>query len=89
VFRLFEARSYRRSLGGEEMKIHRKKVKDSSLIRAAGWNNAVLSVQYQDGTIFNYQAVPENVYSKLLNEDSAGAYWLSVRDKYEFREVKK
>jgi KTSC domain-containing protein len=89
VFCLFEARSYRRSLGGEEM-IHRKKLKDSSLIRSAGWSNAVISIQYTDGTIFNYgPGVPESVYQKLLSEDSAGAYWLSVRDKYDFKEVKK
>ena len=68
--------------------IHHKKV-NSDLIRSAGWNNALLQIRYTDGTLFNYgPGVPESIFQKLFTEDSPGEFWLGIRDKFDFKQMK-
>jgi hypothetical protein len=67
----------------------KKRQINSDLIRSARWSSAVLDLFYQDGKHFRYTGVPESVYLKLMSEDSPGSFWLGIRDKYDFLEVKK
>lgn len=78
-------------MAGEEMNKKKKKL-DSDLLRYVKWDNSLwdnslLRVTYHDGTRFIYKSVPESVYQKILSEPSAGAFWLSVRDHYDFVQV--
>ncbi len=69
------------------MNKHKKKL-DSGLLRYIKWDNSLLRVTYQDGTRFIYKSVPESIYLKILSEPSAGEFWLSVRDRYDFVQVR-
>ncbi len=49
-----------------------------------------LRVKYAaDGRVFDYQDVPYAVFRKLATTKHPGEYWLSIRDKFKFNEVKK
>jgi hypothetical protein len=49
---------------------------ESSLIKSVGYNSltSTLELKYEDGTIFQYFDVPENVYRRLL-KPGAGSWW--------------
>lgn len=50
---------------------------DSSVIRSVGYERAtsVLEVEFNNGGLYRYFAVPSKVYEGLLNAPSAGTYF--------------
>lgn len=71
------------------MKREKRRQVDSNLIKDAKWENAFLVLTYQDGTRFRYgPGVPESIFQKLFTEDSPGEFWLGVRDKFDFKQMK-
>lgn len=50
---------------------------DSSNIAAVGYDKAseTLTIQFHTGALYQYEAVPENVYTGLLNAESVGKYF--------------
>ena len=58
---------------------------DSSAIEAVTYNatNRTLDVEFREGHSYRYMHVPEFVYRTLLNTESAGAFWNSVKDRFD------
>jgi len=52
-------------------------VVDSSLLASAGYDagESVLQLEFRDGAIYRYFAVPAAVYDDLLAADSKGSYF--------------
>jgi hypothetical protein len=46
--------------------------------------NWTLDVEFREGETYRYFNVPEFVYREILKAESAGAFWNSVKDQYEF-----
>ena len=59
---------------------------DSTAIAAVTYEeqNRTLDVEFREGETYGYFNVPEFVYQDLLKAESAGAFWNSVKDQYEF-----
>jgi hypothetical protein len=59
---------------------------DSTAIAAVTYEeqNRTLDVEFREGETYRYFHVPEFVYQELLKAESAGAFWNSVKDQYEF-----
>jgi hypothetical protein len=57
---------------------------DSSAIDAVTYDetNRTLDVEFREGHSYRYIHVPEFVYHALLNAESAGAFWNSVKDQF-------
>jgi lysyl-tRNA synthetase class 2 len=43
-----------------------------------------LDVQFREGDTYRYMQVPEFVYRELLKAESAGAYWNSIKDQFDY-----
>jgi hypothetical protein len=58
---------------------------DSSAIEAVNYDQTkrTLDVEFRKGHSYRYLHVPGFVYHALLNADSAGAFWNSVKDRFE------
>jgi hypothetical protein len=48
---------------------------ESSAIRAIGWNDSTLTVEFQNGRIYDHPGVPYSVYEGLMQASSKGAYY--------------
>jgi hypothetical protein len=46
-----------------------------------------LDVEFRDGDTYRYAHVPEFVYRELLRAESAGAFWNSVKNEFEFERL--
>ena len=46
-----------------------------------------LEVQYREGERYRYFRVPFGIYEALLAAESAGAFWNSVKDRYDFERL--
>jgi hypothetical protein len=59
---------------------------DSSAIDAVTYDetNRTLDVEFREGHSYRYIHVPEFVYHALLNAESAGAFWNSVKDQFDY-----
>jgi hypothetical protein len=59
---------------------------DSSAIEAVRYDEKrwTLDVQFREGHSYSYLRVPEFFYRALLNAESAGAFWNSVKDQFEY-----
>jgi hypothetical protein len=59
---------------------------DSSAIAAVTYEeqNRTLDVEFRQGETYRYFHVPEFVYQELLKAESAGAFWNSGKNQYEF-----
>ncbi len=63
---------------------------DSSNIKSIGYdsNSKTLEVEFQNGAIYQYEDVPENIYTELMNADSYGNTFVSqIRDKYFYKRI--
>jgi hypothetical protein len=62
---------------------------DSSAIAAVTYDEAkrTLNVEFREGQSYRYFYVPEFVYRELLRAESAGAFWNSVKDRYEYEKL--
>ncbi|MEK7595364.1 MAG: KTSC domain-containing protein [Patescibacteria group bacterium] len=62
----------------------------SSNIDSIGYDGltSTLEIEFNDGGIYQYFNVPENVYRSLMNSSSHGAYFHdNIKDKYRFRKI--
>jgi hypothetical protein len=59
---------------------------DSSAIDAVTYDetNRTLDVEFREGHSYRYIHAPEFVYHALLNAESAGAFWNSVKDQFDY-----
>ena len=56
---------------------------NSSAIRAVGWNDGTLTVEFHSGRIYNHPGVPYSVYEGLMQASSKGAYYnRNIRGRY-------
>jgi len=65
--------------------VHRRPV-ESSAIASVGYDPAlnVLELEFVEGDVYRYFAVPRSVHRGLLAADSLGRYFLSeIRDRYQ------
>ncbi len=64
---------------------------NSSNLRSVGYDKSVgiLEIEFNNGGIYQYFKVPENIYQELMNAPSHGKYFLRfIRDKYATKRVK-
>ena len=62
----------------------------SSDIRAIGYdeNSLTLRIEFKNGGVYEYFAVPASVHSDLMDASSHGKYFHRyIRDKYDFRKI--
>jgi KTSC domain len=59
---------------------------DSSAIEAVTYDekSRTLDVEFREGHSYRYMHVPGVVYHALLDAASAGAFWNSVKDGFEY-----
>lgn len=63
--------------------MNRQPVKSSNL-KSVGFENGTLEVEFGNGSIWQYQGVPAEVYNAMLAADSVGSYFAkNVRGTYE------
>ena len=62
---------------------------DSSAIEAVRYDEKkrTLDVEFRDGHSYRYMHVPEFVYRELLNTESPGAFWNTVKDRFEYMKL--
>jgi len=69
--------------------VHRLPV-DSSAIASVGYDRdtCVLEIEFVEGDVYQYFAVPRRVHRELLAADSMGRYFQSqIRDRYGYQRV--
>jgi hypothetical protein len=47
----------------------------SSVIRAIGYDGDTLTIEFNDGRVYDYHGVPYHVYAALISASSIGAYY--------------
>jgi lysyl-tRNA synthetase class 2 len=59
---------------------------ESSAIVAVTYDdgNRTLDVEFREGHSYRYKHVPEFVYRALLKAESAGAFWNSIKDRFDY-----
>jgi len=63
---------------------------DSSAIASVGYDRdtCVLEIEFVEGDVYQYFAVPRRVHRELLAADSMGRYFQSqIRDRYGYQRV--
>jgi hypothetical protein len=56
---------------------------NSSAIRAVGYDDYTLTVEFHTGRIYDHPRVPESVYREFMNARSTGAYYnRHIRGRY-------
>jgi hypothetical protein len=62
----------------------------SSNVASVGYDaeNSILEIEFQDGGIYQYFRVPQNVHAGLMSASSKGSYFARyVKDKYTVKRV--
>lgn len=62
----------------------------STVIKKIRYNKQaqILQIIFVSGLVYNYKAVPENIYRDFLHSGSKGAYFnLFIKDQYEFERL--
>ncbi|MGH9891531.1 MAG: KTSC domain-containing protein [bacterium] len=63
----------------------------SSNLASVGYirERRLLEIEFQNGHLYEYYAVPEAIYRGLLHAASPGEYFTShIRDRYRFRQLR-
>ncbi len=63
---------------------------ESSSIASAGYSaeTSTLEVEYRNGTVYQYFAVPRSIFDSLLGAESKGAFVSGrIRGRYPYRRV--
>lgn len=47
-----------------------------------------LRVTYQDGAVIDYEYVPYYIYQKVIQAESPGKYWLAVRGRFNWEQIR-
>jgi len=64
---------------------------NSTLLASVAYdvNGCLLELEFRDGTIYQYSAVPEIVYQELIAADSKGTYFnRQIRNHFSYRRVR-
>lgn len=62
---------------------------NSSNLRAVGYEDGRLYVEFHSGSLYYYDNVPEAVYHALMNASSHGKYFsANIRDVYRYHRVR-
>lgn len=48
---------------------------NSSNIKAIGWENNTLHIQFRNGSVYEYKDVPKEEYDAMLKSDFVGSYY--------------
>ncbi|AQQ54005.1 KTSC domain-containing protein [Planococcus lenghuensis] len=59
----------------------------STHLKEAGYNpfDGILRIEFQDGSIYDYQGVPEHVFRGLMSAGSHGKYFAEkIKDRYPY-----
>mgnify|MGYP000698831626 CR=1 FL=1 len=62
----------------------------SSNLASLGYdpNERILEIEFNDGSVYRYYAVPKSVYEGLMNASSHGKYFHSnVKGDFEYEEI--
>jgi hypothetical protein len=58
---------------------------DSSVLRSVGYEDGALEIEFVDGDVYRYFAVPAQIYADLIDAESHGAFFNEqVRDRFRF-----
>jgi hypothetical protein len=62
---------------------------DSAAIATATYDfvRRTLDVEFREGDTYRYLAVPQFLFEALLEADSAGGFWNSVKDNYRYEKL--
>jgi hypothetical protein len=62
---------------------------DSSAIEAVTYDDKsrTLDVEFREGHSYRYMHVPEFVYRELLNVESPGGFWNTVKGRFEYMKL--
>lgn len=61
---------------------------DSTNICSVGWENGVLHIRFNSGTLYAYNNVPESVYLGLMSASSHGRYFnANIKNVYPYRRI--
>ena len=56
----------------------------SSNLYSVGYENNVLEISFNDGSLYRYSPVPMNVYAALMRAPSKGKYFHAyIKDRYQ------
>jgi len=66
----------------------RRRLVDSSSVRSVGWSDGTLELEYVNGSIYQYDDVPQTTFAALLAAPSIGAYVNThIKPYYDYREI--
>ena len=68
-----------------------KETVSSSMINCIGYNqeDALLEVEFSNGTVYQYKDVPLDIFSNLMSANSIGKYLNeNIKDVYSFEKIK-
>jgi hypothetical protein len=80
-----------RAVRSEEVNMERKKVSSTSLA-SVGYDPSqkILEIEFNNGRVYLYQNVPEEIYEQLMSAESHGSYFNQhIRDGgYAYRQIR-
>jgi lysyl-tRNA synthetase class 2 len=61
----------------------------SSAIASVAYNEKqqTLDIEFRGGDTYRYMRVPEFVYRELLKAESAGAFWNTIKDQFNYEKA--
>jgi hypothetical protein len=66
----------------------RRRLVNSSSVRSVGWTDGTLELEYVNGSIYQYDDVPQTTFAALLAAPSIGAYVNThIKPYYDYREI--
>jgi hypothetical protein len=61
---------------------------NSSTLKSAGYDNSVLEIEFQDGSVYRYFGVPVEVAQAFMASTSKGQHFVAfIRGQYEFEKA--
>jgi hypothetical protein len=66
----------------------RRRLVNSSSVRSVGWSDGTLELEYVNGSIYQYDDVPQTTFAALLAAPSIGWYVNThIKPHYDYREI--
>jgi hypothetical protein len=66
----------------------RRRLVNSSSVRSVGWSDGTLELEYVNGSIYQYDDVPQTTFAALLASPSIGTYVNThIKPYYDYREM--
>lgn len=63
---------------------------ESSNLNSVGYDpdTSTLEIEFKDGSVYQYDSVPESEYSGLMDASSKGSYLhQNIKDRYPYRKI--